>query len=59
MSWNVVQQIIRIGLQVVGGALVGDALTDEGKTLWDAAQVGVINVAAFVWWTAKEKGWVK
>jgi hypothetical protein len=47
-TWDNIQQILRIALQVLGGVLVADNV--EAAQYWEAASAGLINVAAFIWW---------
>jgi hypothetical protein len=52
-DWQVIQQIIRIGLQAIGGFTVGDAIANGDK--YQAMIGGVINIAAFFWWLYQQK----
>jgi len=52
MTWDRLQQLIRITAQVAGGYLVGDAVA-QGE-MYQAAVSGLVNIAAFGWWMYKE-----
>ena len=48
MSWDSIQQIIRIIAYAVGGYFLGDAVTNG--EMFQAAVSGLIAVGAFLWW---------
>lgn len=48
MTWDQIQQIVRIVLYAVGGYVFGDAVV-EGDTFQQAVG-GVLSVGAFAWW---------
>ena len=48
MSWDAIQQIIRIIAYAAGGYFLGDAVT-SGE-MFQAAVAGLLSVGAFVWW---------
>lgn len=53
MTWDQLQQVIRILLYAGGGYLFGDAVT-EGE-MFQQAVAGVLGAGAFVWWWVWEK----
>jgi len=48
MTWDTLQQVIRIVLYSVGGYFLGDGVVDS--EVYQAAIGGVLAVGAFVWW---------
>lgn len=48
MTWDSIQQVVRIVLYALGGWLLGDAVT-QGEA-FQAAVGGVLSIGAFVWW---------
>jgi len=53
MSWNTIQQLIRIVGYAVGAYFFGEGVA-EGE-LFQQAIGGLVGVAAFVWWMLKER----
>jgi hypothetical protein len=53
MSWDAIQQIIRIVAYAVGGYFLGDSVT-SGET-FGAAVGGLISIGAFVWWLVYQR----
>lgn len=48
MTWDTIQQVLRIVLYAVGGWAFGDTVT-SGVDFQNAAS-GVISIGAFAWW---------
>lgn len=48
MTWDTIQQLIRIGAYAGGSMFFGKEIADGD--LYQAAIGGVISVGAFVWW---------
>jgi hypothetical protein len=53
MTWDSIQQIIRILAYAIGGYALGEGVT-QGET-FQAAVGGLISVGAFVWWAIRER----
>lgn len=53
MTWDSIQQILRIILYSGGGMVFGDAVA-QGE-LYKAAVGGVLAVGAFMWWLLWER----
>jgi len=53
MSWDTVQQLIRIAAYAGGSVVFGQAVADG--ELFQQALGGVIAVGAFVWWAVAER----
>lgn len=53
MSWNTVQQLIRI-VGYAGGSLAFGEATADGE-LFQAALGGAVAIGAFVWWAVAER----
>lgn len=53
MSWDSVQQVIRIAAYAIGGYIFGDAVAQGAQ--FQAAVGGVVSIGAFVWWVAFER----
>ena len=53
MTWDSIQQIIRIIAYAVGGYFLGDAVTNG--EMFQAAVSGVIAVGAFIWWLVYQR----
>ena len=54
MTWDQIQQLLRIVLYSLGAYLLGDA-TASGEA-FQGLIGGVINVGAFVWWWYWQRG---
>lgn len=48
MSWDVIQQIIRIVLYAGASAWLGQSVADG--TVVQAGIAGAIDIGAFIWW---------
>ena len=48
-----IEQVIRIGLQLGAGLLLGDAIANSAET--QAAIGGVISVGTFIWWYIRNR----
>lgn len=48
MTWDSIQQVLRIVLYALGGYFFGDAITQGA--MFQAAVGGFLSVGAFVWW---------
>lgn len=48
MTWDSIQQILRIVLNAGGAALLGNSVA-QGE-LYQAAVGGALSIGAFVWW---------
>ena len=48
MSWDTLQQLIRIVGYAGGAAVFGDAVADG--EMFQQALGGAVSVAAFIWW---------
>lgn len=57
MTWDNVQQLIRITAYMAGSYALGDAVAAEAE--YQAAVGGLVNIAAFAWWLARQRGWVR
>lgn len=57
MSWDTLQQLIRIGLYAGGSAWLGAGVADGA--LFQGAIGGVLAIGAFVWWMVVEGGKAK
>jgi hypothetical protein len=53
MTWDTVQQVLRIVLYTVGSYLFGSDVADGAS--FQGALGGVMAVGAFVWWWAWER----
>lgn len=54
MTWDVMQQIIRIILYTGGGFFFGEAVTNGEP--FQAAVTGALALGAFIWWAIVERG---
>jgi hypothetical protein len=52
--WQSIQQVLRIGLYTVGGAVFGDGIADS--EIFQQAIGGVMSIGTFVWWYVWERG---
>ncbi|WP_316859924.1 hypothetical protein [uncultured Cohaesibacter sp.] len=57
MTWDVIQQVIRIGMYAVGSALLGQDIADGAS--YQAAIGGLIDAGAFIWWFYHNKETIK
>ena len=48
-----IEQVIRIGLQLGAGLILGDAIANSAET--QAAIGGVISVGTFAWWLVRNR----
>lgn len=48
-----IEQVIRIGLQLGAGVLLGDAIANSAET--QAAIGGVVSIGTFVWWLLRNR----
>jgi len=53
MTWDQLQQVIRILLYAAGGYFLNDTIT-SGE-LFQGAVAGVLSIGSFVWWYAWER----
>jgi hypothetical protein len=54
MTWDSIQQVLRIALYSGGGYLFGDAIATGD--LYQTAVSGALSVGAFVWWMVWNSG---
>lgn len=47
------EQLLRIGLQLGAGVLLGDAIANSAET--QAAIGGVVSIGTFAWWLARNR----
>lgn len=57
MSWDTIQQVIRIIGYAVGSYFLGTAAADG--EMFQAALGGLTSVGAFVWWLVAQRGKAK
>lgn len=48
MTWDTIQQVVRIILYSIGAALLGKGVADGAQ--FQALLGGLMNVGAFLWW---------
>lgn len=48
MTWDTVQQLVRIILYSIGAFFLGDAIANA--ELYQGLIAGALNVGAFLWW---------
>jgi membrane protein DedA with SNARE-associated domain len=48
MTWDSIQQLVRIVLYAIGGYLFGESVADG--ELYQGVISGVLGIGAFVWW---------
>lgn len=53
MTWDSIQQVVRIVAYAAGGYLLGDGVAQSAQ--FQAAVGGVLSVGAFVWWFMWER----
>lgn len=54
MTWNSIQQLLRIALYTGGGIVFGESFMDG--ELAQSAIGGLLSIGAFVWWLVWERG---
>ena len=54
MTWDTLQQFVRIGLYTGGAFLFGQEVADG--EMYQAAVGGAIALGAFAWWMVWERG---
>lgn len=57
MSWDTIQQVIRIIGYAVGSYFLGTAVADG--EMFQAALGGLTSVGAFAWWLVAQRGKAK
>lgn len=57
LSFDTVQQVLRIALFTGGGVVLGDSITNGPE--FQTAVGGVISIAAFCWWFFWERNQTK
>lgn len=53
MTWDQIQQVLRIVLYAIGGYFLGDGVT-SGE-MFATAVGGVLSAGSFVWWLVWER----
>lgn len=53
MTWESIQQVLRIVLYAVGGYFLGEGVT-QGE-MFTQAVGGVLAVGSFIWWAVWER----
>lgn len=53
MTWDTLQQFIRIAMYSAGSYFFGEAVADG--ELYQAAIAGAVAIGAFVWWAVWER----
>lgn len=53
MTWDQVQQLVRIILYAIGGYFLGDGVV-QGEA-FQGAVGGVLSVGSFIWWWVWER----